>query len=102
MDWVKEKLWELSDVFEEFPKVYWCSIAYMALAVLAVFMYVPLFSAIANFNLLGVMPFKQMIADNWDMLRWGLIAFPMAILLIGWIHAVDLYERLMRKRYGYR
>ncbi|MEX5443444.1 hypothetical protein WCE14_08755 [Acinetobacter schindleri] len=101
MDWVKEKLWQISDVFEEFPRVYWCSIFYMILAVITVFGYVPFFHAIASLNFLGVMPFKQMIVENWNMLRWGLIVSPVVILLVGWIHAADLYERLMRKRYRY-
>ncbi|WP_180024059.1 hypothetical protein [Acinetobacter sp. YH1901134] len=102
MGWIKEKLWELSDVLEEFPKVYWLTMFYVALAAISVFMYVPLFSKIADLNLLGATPFKQTIIESWNMLRWGLIVSPITILLIGWIHAADLYERLMRKRYGYR
>lgn len=102
MSWIKEKLWELNDVFEEFPKVYWCTMFYITLTIIAGFLYEPLFNTIANINLLGVMPFKQMIAENWNVLQWGAIVAPLVILLNGWIHTVDLYERLARKRYGYR
>lgn len=102
MDWIKEKLWELNDVFDAFPKVYWLIMFYMALAVMAIFMYVPFFGSLENFNLLGVIPLKQIILENWSVLQWGVIVVPVVILLIGWVHAADLYARLLRKRYGYR
>lgn len=102
MDWIKQKLWELNDVFEEFPKVFWCVMFYFVLAVMAIFLYVPLFTSLANINLMGIMPFQQIITENWNVLQWGLIVAPFVILLIGWMHADDLYEVSMRKKYRYR
>lgn len=101
MDWVKDKFWQLNDVFDEYPKVYWCVMLHMVLAAVAMFSYMPLFEAIANLDFVGVKPFKSLIVENWEMLRCGVVLLPVVILLFGWVHADELHDRLMRKKYGF-
>lgn len=101
MDSLKDKFWQLNHVFDEYPKVYWCVMLHMVSAVVAVFSYMPLVEAIANFNVMGITPLKSLIVDNWEVLRWGIVLFPVGILLFGWIRADELHDRLMRKKYRF-
>lgn len=101
MDWIKEKFWHLNDVFEEYPKVYWMTIFYMVLAVIAAIGYFPLLKGIANLTLITVQPFQALIIENFDMLRWGQIAIPLVILIWGMLDAADLYRGKVAKRYRY-
>lgn len=101
MEWIKEKLEHLGYVFDEYPKVYWCSIFYMAIAAIALIGYFPLLKGIASLNILGTQPFQQLIVENLNWLRWGLIAVPVLILFFGWCHAAELHERLMRRKYRF-
>lgn len=99
MNWIKNKLWDLNDVFEEYPRVFRRTMLYLALAALATICYLPLLKGIATFNLMGTYPFYSLIADNIDLLQWGLLAIPVVILLWGWCDAEDLYYYLKNKRY---
>ena len=101
MEWVKEKFWQLNDVFEEYPRVFWCFIFYMTLAVVAMFSYLPILNGIANLNILGARPLFQLVVENFNWLRWGLIASPVLILLLGWCHADELHTKLARRKYRY-
>lgn len=101
MEWLKEKLWQLNDVFEEYPRVFWCIVFYMALAVIAVFSYFSILNGIANLNILGVRPLFQLIVENFSWLRWGVLISPILILLLGWIHTDELHAKLVRRKYRY-
>lgn len=101
MEWLKEKLWQLNGVFEEYPRVFWCIVFYMALAVIAVFSYFSILNGIANLNILGVRPLFQLIVENFSWLRWGVLISPILILLLGWIHADELHAKLVRRKYRY-
>lgn len=101
MEWVKEKLWQLNDVFDEYPRVFWCIAFYMALALIAIFSYFPILNGIANLNILGTHPISQLIVENFSLLRWGVIVSPVLILLLGWCHADELHTKLVKKKYRY-
>lgn len=99
MDWIKDKFWGLNDIFEKYPKVFWITMLYLSLAAMATIGYVPLLEGLANLNIMGMYPFYPMIADNIDLLRWGILVIPTVILLYGWSDAEDLYYKLNSKRY---
>jgi len=101
MEWIKEKLEYLGCIYDEYPKVYWCSMLYMVLAGATVIGYFPLLVGVANLSILNGQPFQQMITENLSWLRWGIIVIPVLILFFGWCHADDLYHKLRNKRYGY-
>lgn len=101
MDWIKNKLWDLNDVFEEYPRVFRRMMFYLVLAGLATVFYLPFLKGVASFNLMGTYPFYSLIEANIDWLQWGFFAVPAVILFWGWCDADDLYHYLKNKRYRY-
>ena len=101
MEWVKEKLWELNDVFDEYPRVFWCIVFYIILALIAIFSYFPILNGFANLDILGTRPLFQVIVENISWLRWGVIVSPVLILLLGWCHADELHTKLVKRKYRY-
>lgn len=101
MEWIKNKLWNLGEVFEEFPKVFWLSMFYIILSAIAMFSFFPSIHAIANFNFMGTLPVYNLIAENYEMLRWGVLVIPVTILLWGWADVDDVYLKLRNRKYGY-
>jgi len=80
MGWIKDKLEHLWCIYDEYPKVYWCSIFYMVLAGMVLIGYFPLLAGIANFNILNAQPFHQMIIENLSWIRWGFVVIPTLII----------------------
>lgn len=101
MGWVKIKLWQLNEVFDEYPRVFWWIAFYMALALIAIFSYFPILNGIANLDILGTRPLFQLIVENFSWLRWGVIFSPVLILLLGWCHADELHTKLVKRKYRY-
>lgn len=101
MGWVKEKLWQLNEVFDEYPRVLWCIAFYMALALIAIFSYFPILNGITNLDILGTRPLLQLIVENFSWLRWGVVVSPVLILLLGWCHADELHTKLVKRKYRY-
>lgn len=101
MNWIKAKFWNISDVFEEYPKVFRRAIFYLVLAGLMACFYTYLLNAVVSFNIMGTYPFYSLITDNIDVLQWGIIGIPVVILLWGWCDAEGLYYQLKNRKYGY-
>ncbi|MCG2575186.1 hypothetical protein LVY74_16745 [Acinetobacter sp. ME22] len=101
VEWIKNKLWDLNDVFEEYPKVFWLFMFYLAIALTAMIGYMPILVKLANFNLMGGYPFYPVIAENIDMLKWGIPIIPSVILLWAWADVAEFYYTLKSKKYRY-
>lgn len=101
MDWIREKLEYLSYIFSEYPRVLRRTIFYIVLAPFLTMVYYYLLIVAADFNIAGMHPFNTWLVDNYNLLRWGLIAIPLLILLWGWGDTSDLYHELKEKKYGH-
>lgn len=101
MDWLKDKLWDLGDVFKAFPKVKWLLIFYMFLALVSALLYMPALVAIANFKIITMQPFYGAIVDNYHVLKWGQLVVPLGLILWGILDAMSLYRRKFEKHSRY-
>lgn len=101
MGWLKDKLWELDDIFTAFPKVKWLLIFYMFLSIVSAFMYMPALEAIANFKFNTAQPFYSLIVENFHILKWGQLVIPLGLILWGILDVMDLYQRKLEKHWRY-
>ncbi|MFV5384340.1 hypothetical protein [Acinetobacter junii] len=101
MDCLKEKLWNLNDIFEQFLSVFVISITTMCIAAISPFIYMKALIAIANFRLFNTKPYFDLVVNNYEVLKFGIIIIPIAILIIGFDLAYGRYQRIIC-RYRYR
>lgn len=101
MGWIKDKAEDIGDILEYHPRLNRLIWFYIILAFIALWVYEPLMVKIANLTILSGQPFNQLIVNNYEVLRWGYLAIPAAILFYGFIDVLDSYENLKHKRLRY-
>ncbi|MFW1784366.1 hypothetical protein ACG9XL_08130 [Acinetobacter nosocomialis] len=97
---IKDKLWALNDVFEEYPRVFYLSVIYMVLIVVTISIYFPVLKWLVNFEMFFNYPFREVIISNFDVLRWGVIVLPLVIAFYAFFDVLELHERLEKRKYG--
>ncbi|MDS7927512.1 hypothetical protein [Acinetobacter sp. V115_6] len=95
-----DKLWEINDVFEEYPKVFCLMMVYLVLMVAVVFLFFPCLKWLANLQILNTYPLYELILRNFDTLRWGVIVLPLVIAFHAFFDVLELHERLEKRKYG--
>lgn len=95
-----DKLWEINDVFEEYPKVFYLMMVYLVLIVAVVFLFFPCLKWLANLQILNTYPLYELILRNFDTLRWGVIVLPLVIAFHAFFDVLELHERLEKRKYG--
>lgn len=95
-----DKLWEINDVFEEYPKVFYLMMVYLVLIVSVVFLFFPCLKWLANLQILNTYPLYELILRNFDTLRWGVIVLPLVIAFHAIYDVLELLERLKKRKYG--
>lgn len=99
MNWVKDKLFRLSEVFEEFPRLYWLSMFYMGIVFAIVIAYQPVLEWIYNFELFNQHIFQELIQNNLQILRWSQIVLPLVVSIFCWLDIASLYEEKYFRKY---
>lgn len=97
---IKDNLWALNDVFEEYPKVFYLSVIYIVLIVLSLSIYFPLLQWLVNFEMFFNYPFREIIIGNFETLRWGVVVLPLVIAIHAFFDVLELHERLEKRKYG--
>lgn len=101
MGWIGNKIDDITIAFGMFPKLKWLAIFYFIIAMLVMGFYLPFLKGIANFEIMqNIQPFYHLIAENFTVLRWGVLLIPAVILILGFLDVNDLYHEKLEKR-GY-
>lgn len=96
---IKDNLWALNDVFEEYPKVFYLSVIYMVLIGVTMSIYFPVLKWLVNFEMFFNYPFREIIMSNFDVLRWGVVVLPLVIAFHAFFDVLELHERLEKRKY---
>ncbi|ANS22246.1 hypothetical protein [Acinetobacter baumannii] len=97
---IKDNLWALNDVFEEYPKVFYLSVIYIVLIELSLSIYFPLLQWLVNFEMFFNYPLREVIISNFDTLRWGVVVLQLVIGFHAFFDVLALHERLEKRKYG--
>lgn len=95
-----DKLWEINNVFEEYPKVFYLMMVYLVLMVAVVFLFFPCLKLLANLQILNTYPLYELILRNFDTLRWGVVVLPLVLAFFGFFDVIGLHDRLKKRKYG--
>ncbi|RSN81527.1 hypothetical protein EA770_10440 [Acinetobacter baumannii] len=99
MEWLKEKMESLGEVFDQFPSVLIIVLFTICMAIFSPFVYVSILTGIADTQILTAFPFKSLIEDNIDILKYGLVLVPFAVICIGFSLAHERYSRILSRFY---
>ena len=97
---INEIMQALMNVCIEYPKVFFLSIFYLVLIIGGMSVYFPLLNWLVNFEFFFNYPFREIILSNFDILRWGVVVFPLAIGFVGFFSVTGLYDLLSLRKYG--
>ncbi|MDH2548506.1 hypothetical protein R4646_10775 [Acinetobacter baumannii] len=95
-----DKFWALIDFFEEFPKVFYLMLIYLVLIGAVIFLFFPCLNWLANLQILNTYPLFELISNNFDALRWGVVVIPLIIAVHGVFEVIGLHDRLKKRKYG--
>lgn len=98
-DWMVKKALALDVVFREFKTIEYWSWAAMALVAFLTITYQHIIFKLYNMEIFNQYIFKDIIASNIDIIRYGQLLLPLIVGLTCYLLICEKYESLVDKKY---
>ena len=99
MGGLRDKIDHIEEILHQFPSVLFIVLLTICFAVFSPFVYVSIINGISNTQILTTFPFKGLVENNIDVLKYGLVIVPVAVLCIGLSLAQERYSRIISRFY---